>query len=52
MTASRVPQPGARIDSKRTLRFTFDGRSYTGHPGDTLASALLGHGVRGLARSV
>jgi sarcosine oxidase subunit alpha len=51
MSGTRVPQPGARIDAKRTLRFTFDGRSYTGHPGDTLASALLAHGVRRMARS-
>lgn len=41
-----------RVDRTRTLRFTFDGVSYTGHPGDTLASALLAHGVRTIARSV
>ena len=35
---------GGVIDRKRTLRFTFDGKSYTGHPGDTLASALLANG--------
>jgi sarcosine oxidase subunit alpha len=32
---------GGRIDRATTLRFTFDGMSFTGHPGDTLASALL-----------
>ncbi len=33
------------------LKFTFDGRSYTAHPGDTLAAALLANGVRVVARS-
>ncbi|MCP5371366.1 MAG: sarcosine oxidase subunit alpha family protein [Hyphomicrobiales bacterium] len=42
---------GGRVDRGRTLRFTFDGRTYTGHPGDTLASALLANGVRLLGRS-
>jgi sarcosine oxidase subunit alpha len=40
-----------RIDRSRTLRFRFDGRDYEGHPGDTLASALLANGVRLVARS-
>jgi sarcosine oxidase subunit alpha len=43
---------GGRIDRTRTLRFRFDGRDYTGHPGDTLASALLANGVRQVATSV
>ena len=42
---------GGRIDRSRTLRFTFDGRHYHGHPGDTLASALLANGVSVVARS-
>ena len=52
MTAEpfRLPAGGA-IDRTRALSFTFDGRAYTGHPGDTLASALLAHGVRIVARS-
>ena len=33
------------------MRFTFDGREYEGHPGDTLASALLANGVRLVGRS-
>ncbi|WP_344308575.1 (2Fe-2S)-binding protein, partial [Brevibacterium samyangense] len=41
----RLPS-GGRIDRTRTLSFTVGGREYTGHPGDTLASALLGAGVR------
>ncbi|MEM9754834.1 MAG: 2Fe-2S iron-sulfur cluster-binding protein, partial [Pseudomonadota bacterium] len=40
-----------RIDRTRTLRFRFDGRDHTGHPGDTLASALLASGVRLFGRS-
>lgn len=42
---------GGRVDRSRTLRFTFNGKSYTGHPGDTLASALLANGVHLVARS-
>ncbi|NRQ34268.1 FAD-dependent oxidoreductase [Nonomuraea sp. NN258] len=34
------------------MRFTFDGRSYAGEPGDTLAAALLRNGVRVVGRSV
>ncbi len=37
---------GGLIDRARTLAFTFDGRRYVGHPGDTLASALVANGVR------
>jgi sarcosine oxidase subunit alpha len=48
---SRVDGYG-RIDRSRTLSFTFDGRTYTGHPGDTLASALLAHGVHHIGGSV
>ncbi len=42
---------GGCIDRSRTLHFTFDGTSYEGHPGDTLASALLANGVRLFGRS-
>ena len=42
---------GGRIDRSRSLDFRFDGRRLTGHPGDTLASALLANGVRLVARS-
>ncbi|MDL5159151.1 FAD-dependent oxidoreductase [Actinomycetospora termitidis] len=41
-----------RIDRSRTLRFVVDDVAYTGHPGDTLASALLAHGVHRLGTSV
>jgi sarcosine oxidase subunit alpha len=42
---------GGLIDRARALSFTFDGRRYAGHPGDTLASALLANGVRLAGRS-
>ena len=42
---------GGRIDRERTLRFTFDGRSFEGCQGDTLASALLANGVHLVGRS-
>ena len=35
----------------RTLSFTFDGKSYRGRLGDTLASALLANGVKVVGRS-
>ena len=50
MTGRRLPT-GGRIDRSKTLRFTWDGRPMTGHPGDTLASALLANGERILGRS-
>ena len=42
---------GGQIDRTQTLTFTFDGKPYSGHPGDTLASALLANGVRLMGRS-
>jgi len=42
---------GGQIDRGRTLRFWFDGVSYEGHPGDTLATALLANGVTLVGRS-
>lgn len=42
---------GGQIDRSQTLHFTFDGQSFTGHPGDTLASALMANGVRLMGRS-
>ena len=42
---------GGQIDRNATLNFTFDGKNYTGHPGDTLASALLANNVRLMGRS-
>jgi sarcosine oxidase subunit alpha len=47
----RRSQTGGRVDRTRTIRFTFDGRPFTGHAGDTLASALLANGVTLFGRS-
>nr|WP_308311466.1 2Fe-2S iron-sulfur cluster-binding protein [Streptomyces sp. DR7-3] len=41
-----------RVDRDTTLSFTFDGIAHTGHPGDTLASALLANGVHRVAGSI
>lgn len=46
----RLPAGGS-IDRARPLRFTFDGRHFHGHVGDTLASALLANGVHLVGRS-
>jgi heterotetrameric sarcosine oxidase alpha subunit len=46
----RLPA-GGQIDRAATLGFRFDGREYQGHPGDTLASALLANGVGLTGRS-
>ena len=35
---------GGRIDRNTLVRFTFDGKKFTGYAGDTLASALLANG--------
>ncbi|CDZ56546.1 sarcosine oxidase subunit alpha [Neorhizobium galegae] len=40
-----------RLTPARTARFTFDGKSFTALEGDTVASALLAHGVHLLGRS-
>jgi sarcosine oxidase subunit alpha len=42
---------GGRIDRERKLQFRFNGKSYTGFDGDTLASALLANGVHMVGRS-
>lgn len=47
----RLPQ-GGRIDRATTLSFTVDGRALTGHPGDTVASALLANGLTEVAPSI
>ena len=42
---------GGLIDRGQQLDFSFDGASYRGYAGDTLASALLANGVRLVGRS-
>ena len=42
---------GGSIDRETLVEFTFNGRRYKGHPGDTVASALLANGVKIVGRS-
>ncbi|MEM7172579.1 MAG: 2Fe-2S iron-sulfur cluster-binding protein [Pseudomonadota bacterium] len=46
----RLPS-GGLIDRTQSLSFTFDGETYEGYEGDTLASALLANGVDLVGRS-
>jgi sarcosine oxidase, subunit alpha len=52
MSGTRLAAPhGTRIDRKRALRFTFEGRGIDAFEGDTVASALLAAGTRIITRS-
>ena len=51
MTSTRIAGKGRFIDTSHTVPFTFDGKRMTGHPGDTLASALLASGQLVMGRS-
>ena len=42
---------GGRVDRSKPLRFRFNGKTYGGYAGDTLASALLANGVSLVSRS-
>ena len=42
---------GGQVDRTKELSFKFDGKSYRGYQGDTLASALLANDVRLMGRS-
>ncbi|AOZ68866.1 sarcosine oxidase subunit alpha [Rhodobacter xanthinilyticus] len=42
---------GGLVDRSQRLSFSFDGKTFTGHPGDTLASALLANDIRLVGRS-
>jgi methylglutamate dehydrogenase subunit C len=46
----RLPQ-GGFVDRSKPLGFRFDGKAFVGHPGDTLASALIANGVSLVGRS-
>ncbi|MDD9732448.1 2Fe-2S iron-sulfur cluster-binding protein, partial [Mameliella sp. AT18] len=50
MSQFRVAGKG-RVDTGRPVTFTFDGKSYKGAQGDTVASALLANGVHLMGRS-
>lgn len=43
---------GGRVDRGAELSFTFNGTTYTGFAGDTLASALLANGVHQVTTSI
>ncbi len=51
MTQAFRTAGGGRIDRRRVIRFSFDGRNYEGFAGDTLASALLANDVHLVGRS-
>jgi len=42
---------GGRVDRGTTFTVRFDGHDIAAHPGDTLASALLAHGLKVVGRS-
>ena len=48
---NRIKHPHSKVNLNKPLSFTFDGKSYLGFTGDTLASALLANGVKVVARS-
>ncbi len=49
---NRLPeQEGEAIDRSTSIHFSFDGKAYSAHPGDTIASALTAAGVQVLSRS-
>ncbi len=50
MTAFRIAK-GGLINRDKKLNFKFDGKSFTGYSGDTLASALIANGVHLMGRS-
>jgi sarcosine oxidase subunit alpha len=52
MTAPFRTSRGGRIDRATTHTFVFNDRELTGHPGDTLASALLANGVYQVTTSI
>jgi len=43
--------PSHKVDFDKPLQFTFNGKTYTGYAGDTVASALWAAGVKMLGRS-
>ena len=51
MTQPLRTQTGGLIERWNPVRFTFDGRPFTGFKGDTLASALLANGISLVGRS-
>jgi len=50
MTSFRLDK-GGLVDRTTRLNFSFDGKPFAGHAGDTLASALIANGVHLMGRS-
>ncbi len=50
MSGYRLPT-GGLVDRRKLVTFKFDGKSYQGYAGDTLAAALLANGVKLVGRS-
>ncbi|WP_296745718.1 2Fe-2S iron-sulfur cluster-binding protein [Mesorhizobium sp.] len=50
MTSWRLQQGGG-INRQKPISFTFDGQTFSGYEGDTIASALLANGVKTVGRS-
>lgn len=51
MVAQNRLNDGGRVDRSQTVTFTFNGKTYQGFHGDTIASALLANGVDVVGRS-
>ncbi|WP_420549264.1 sarcosine oxidase subunit alpha [Curvivirga sp.] len=51
MSQSNRIKTGGRIDRNKPVSFTFDGKTFQGFEGDTLASALLANNVHLMGRS-
>ncbi|WP_419812880.1 sarcosine oxidase subunit alpha family protein [Bacterioplanoides sp.] len=51
MAQANRTDSGGRIDRTQPLTFTYNGKSFSGYQGDTLASALLANGIDIIGRS-
>ncbi len=51
MTQPNRLSAGGRIDRRKSLTFSFNGKTYSGYQGDTLASALIANGIDVIGRS-
>ena len=51
MSARRIEKPGIRVDASQPVSFHWNGQTYQGLAGDTLAAALIANGVRVIGQS-
>ena len=51
MSARRIEKPGIRVDASQPVSFSWNGKTYQGLAGDTLAAALIANGVRVVGQS-